>query len=195
MQHWTLTTSQVGRDGMKAHERIRGKTFNQQTVAFGEQILFKPRQTSGPQQKLAVNWLDGCWTRSQHEHRRPHREHQCRSDIRGETKKNARNCELLLGILGNLDACKADAWKSIPTPQHQPDTSPNGELRSGGWTDNDEKQERGHIHGEDASRLSLERHWAARSCLVINHTRRSAEPGSPPGRKTNLHTRNVSKTT
>ena len=58
---WTLTTLHVGSDGTTAHQRIRGKPFNQQIAAFGEQILFKPHKTTGPQQKLALNWLDGCW--------------------------------------------------------------------------------------------------------------------------------------
>ena len=30
-------------------------------AAFGKQNLFKPNTTAGPLQKLAVNWLDGCW--------------------------------------------------------------------------------------------------------------------------------------
>ena len=58
---WTLTTFHVGNDGMTAHQRIRGKPLSQQIAAFGEQILFKPHKTAGPQQKLVVNWLDGCW--------------------------------------------------------------------------------------------------------------------------------------
>ena len=58
---WTLTTFHVGGGGMTAHQRIRGKPFKQQIAASGEQILFKPHKTAGPQQKLAVNWLDGCW--------------------------------------------------------------------------------------------------------------------------------------
>ena len=58
---WTLTTFHVGSDGMTTHQRIRGKPFNQQIAAFGEHILFKPHKTTGPQQKLALNWLDGCW--------------------------------------------------------------------------------------------------------------------------------------
>ena len=57
---WTLTTFHVGSDGMTAHQRIRGKPVNQQIAAFGEQILFKPHKTTGPQQKLVVNLLDGC---------------------------------------------------------------------------------------------------------------------------------------
>ena len=51
---WTLTTFHVGSDGKTAHQRIRGKPFNQQIAAFGEQILLKP-----------------------HENGRTHREQQC----------------------------------------------------------------------------------------------------------------------
>ena len=58
---WTLTTFHVGSDGKTAHQRIRGKPFIQQIAAFGEQILLKPHKTAGPLQKLAVNWMDGCW--------------------------------------------------------------------------------------------------------------------------------------
>ena len=57
---WTLTTFHVGSDGKTAHQRIRGQPFNQQIVAFGEQILLKPHKTIGPQQKLAVKRMDGC---------------------------------------------------------------------------------------------------------------------------------------
>ena len=57
---WTLTTSYIGSDGMTAHQRTRGKPFNQQIAALGEQILFWPHKIAGPQQKLAVNWMDGC---------------------------------------------------------------------------------------------------------------------------------------
>ena len=56
-----MTTFHVGSDGKTAHQRITGKPFNQQVAAFGEQILFKPQKTAGPQQKLAVNGMDGCW--------------------------------------------------------------------------------------------------------------------------------------
>ena len=54
----TLTTLHVGNNGMTAHQRVRGKPGNQQIAAFGEQIVFKPHKTTGPQLKLAVNWLD-----------------------------------------------------------------------------------------------------------------------------------------
>ena len=57
---WVLAAFHVGGDGMTAHQRIRSNPFNQHIAALGEQILFKPHKTSGPQQKLAVNWLDGC---------------------------------------------------------------------------------------------------------------------------------------
>ena len=46
---WPLTTFHVGSDGKTAHQRIRGTPFNQQIAAFGEQILFKPHNTTGPQ--------------------------------------------------------------------------------------------------------------------------------------------------
>ena len=55
------TGATIGSDGITAHQRIRGKAFNQQIAASGEQIFFKPHKTTGPQHKLAVNWLDGCW--------------------------------------------------------------------------------------------------------------------------------------
>ena len=65
---------------MTAHQRIKGKPFNQQIAALGDQILFKPHKTAGPRQKLAVNWLDGCWlgfnTRTGE-----HREQQCSSGV------------------------------------------------------------------------------------------------------------------
>ena len=56
-----LTPFHVGGDGMTAHQRIRGKPISQQIAAFGEQFQLKPHKTTGPQQKLVVNWLDGCW--------------------------------------------------------------------------------------------------------------------------------------
>ena len=58
---WTLTTFHVGGDEMTAHQRMRGKPFNQQIAAFGELIFLRLHKTSGPQQQLAVNWFDGCW--------------------------------------------------------------------------------------------------------------------------------------
>ena len=102
---WTLTTFHVSSDGTTAHQRIRGKPFNQQIAAFGEQILFKPHKTTGPQQKLAVNWMDGCWLGF---NTRPG-EHivsnnaavvTCRN-IRRRSKEERWSRELLLGILGN----------------------------------------------------------------------------------------------
>ena len=44
-----------------AHQRTRGKPFNYRLQHSVSKILFKPHKTTGPQQKLAVNWLDGCW--------------------------------------------------------------------------------------------------------------------------------------
>ena len=66
---------------MTAHQRIRGKPFNQQIAAFGEQILFKPLKTAGPQQKLAVNWLGRLLARFRHDGGRTHRERQCSSGV------------------------------------------------------------------------------------------------------------------
>ena len=50
---WTLTTFHFGSNGMKAHQRVRGRPFSQQTAAFGEQLLFKPDKTVGPRCELA----------------------------------------------------------------------------------------------------------------------------------------------
>ena len=90
---------------MSAHQRIRGKPFNQQIAAFGEQILFKPHKTTGPQQKLAVKWMDGCWlgfnTRAgKHIVGNNTAVVACRS-IRRRNKEERWNREMLLGVLGN----------------------------------------------------------------------------------------------
>ena len=108
---WTLTTFHVGSDGT-APQRIRGKPFNQQIAALGEQILFKPRKTTGPQQELAVNWMDGCWlgfsTRTgEHIVSNTALVLTCRS-IRRRNKEERWNREM-------FGVCKTDAWKSIPT--------------------------------------------------------------------------------
>ena len=58
---WTLTTYQKGADGMTAHQRIRGKTFNVQIAAFGEAVLFKPHRDGGRLMKSAPEWRDGIW--------------------------------------------------------------------------------------------------------------------------------------
>ena len=102
---WTLMTFHDGSDRMTTHQRTKGKPFDQQVATFGEHILFKPHKTAGPQQKLAVNWLDGCWlgfnTRTG--------EYivgniatvvSCRS-IRRRNKEEHWNRGILLGILGN----------------------------------------------------------------------------------------------
>ena len=101
---WTLTTFHVGSDGKTAHQRIRGKPFNQQVAAFGEPILFKPHKTTGPQQKLAVNWMDGCWLgfntiTGEHIVSNSAAVVTCRS-IRRRNKEERWNREMLLGILG-----------------------------------------------------------------------------------------------
>ena len=102
---WTLTTLHIGSDCMTAHQRFRGKPFNQQIVAFGEQILFKPHKTAGPHQKLAVNGMDGCWlgfnTRTgEHIVGNNAAVVTCRS-IRRRNKEDRWNRERLWGILGN----------------------------------------------------------------------------------------------
>ena len=79
--------------------------FAQQIAAFGEQIFFKRQKTSGPQQKLAVNWLDGCWlgfnTRTgEHIVSNKAALTKCRS-IRRRNKEDRWNRDMLLYILGN----------------------------------------------------------------------------------------------
>ena len=102
---WTLTTFHVGSDGTTAHQRIRGKPFNQLIAAFGAQILFKPHKTTGLQQTLAVNWMDGCWLgfnkrTGEHIVRNNAAVVACRS-IRRRDKEERWHREMLLGILGN----------------------------------------------------------------------------------------------
>ena len=102
---WTLTTFHVGSDGKTERQRIRGKPFNQLIAAFGAQILFKPHKTTGPQQKLAVNWMDGCWLgfntrKGEHIVCNNAAVVACRS-IRRRNKEERWNREMLLVILGN----------------------------------------------------------------------------------------------
>ena len=102
---WTLTTFHVGSDGKTEHQRIRGKPFIQQIAAFGGQILFEPHKTAGLLQKLAVNWMDGCWlgfnTRTgEHVVSNNAAVVTCRS-IRRRNKEERWNRERLLGKLGN----------------------------------------------------------------------------------------------
>ena len=115
---WTATTSHVGSDGEAAHQRIRGKPLNQQIAAFGEQILFKPHKTSGPQQKLAVNWMDGCWlgfnTRTSNNAALV----TCRS-IRRRNKEERWNRELLLGIHGTPRSLHDGRVEVDPDPAAQ----------------------------------------------------------------------------
>ena len=71
---WTLTTLQFGSDGKRAHQRIRGKPFNQQ---IGEQILFEPLKDNWTTAETRCE-LDGrLLARFQHENGRTHREQQC----------------------------------------------------------------------------------------------------------------------
>ena len=102
---WSLTTLHVDSEGMTAHQRVRGKPLNQQIAAFGEQILVKPRKTAGVQQKLAANWLDGCWLvfnmrTGEHIVSNTAAVVSCRS-IRRRSKEERWNRDMMLGILGN----------------------------------------------------------------------------------------------
>ena len=141
---WTLTTFHVGSDGMTAHERIRGAPFNQQIAAFGEQILFKPHKTAGPQQKLVVNWLDGCWlgfnTRTG-EHIVSNNEAvvSCRS-IRRRNKEERWDRGVLLGIRGNPWKLQDGRLDVDIRPRSAGQMHSNDERRSGGQTDSDENQ-------------------------------------------------------
>ena len=90
---------------MTAHQRIRGKPFNQQIAVFGKPVLFQPHKTAGPQQELAVNWLDGYWlgfnTRTgEHIVSNKAPVTSCRSIRRG-SEGESWNRDMLLGILGN----------------------------------------------------------------------------------------------
>ena len=74
---WTLTTFHIGSDGKTAHQRIRGKPFNQQIAAFGDQNPVQTEQDCGTTTEVRRE-LDG-WllTWFQHEDWRTHREQQC----------------------------------------------------------------------------------------------------------------------
>ena len=127
MRHGHLMTFHVGSDGMTVHQSIRSKPFNQQIAAFGEQILFKPHKTTGPQQKLAVNWTDGCWfgfnTRMS--------EHSL-SSIRRRNTEERWNFEMLLGILGNPWSLQDGRVESRPcrTSQMPSSGEPGGSGRT-----------------------------------------------------------------
>ena len=143
---WTVTTFHVGSDGKTDHQRIRGKPFNQQTAAFGEQILFKPHKTTGPQHKLAVNWMDGCWlgfnTRTgEHIVSNNAAVVSCRS-IRGRNKEERWNREMLLAILGNPWSLQDGTRGRRSRPCCTGQMSSEGEPGGSGRTDSDEKQDR-----------------------------------------------------
>ena len=152
----TLTTLHVGSDGKTAHQRIRGKPFNQQIAAFGEQIFFKAHKTTGPQQKLAVNWMDGCWL-GFNTRRRRHREQQCSGgDVpqHSETKQG-RTLEPRTAV-GNTRkslefARRTRGARSRPCSTSQ--ISSDGEPGGSGRNDSDEDQERRerqtHLHHEE----------------------------------------------
>ena len=145
---------------MTAHQRIRGEQFAQQIAAFGEQIFFKKQKTSGPQQKLAVNWLDGCWlgfnTRTE-EHIVSNKAAltKCRS-IRRRNKEDRTYSE-------TRGVCRTDVWRSITTLRNQPEPSRC-------LTDNDETQERRERqtplhHEEDGSEFGAT--LGCKGCLEI----------------------------
>ena len=148
---WTLTTFHLGGDGMTANQRIRGKQVNQQIAAFGEQIFFNPRKTAGPQQKLAVNWLDGCclgFNTRKHIVSDSAAVVSCRS-IRWRNKEERWNRDMLLGIVGNPWSLQ-DGHLEV-TLQRWPDTF---RLRIQKWRpDSDENQRRRqrqtHLHHEE----------------------------------------------
>ena len=117
---WTLTTFHVGSDGTTAHQRIRSKPFNQQITACAEQIQCKPHKTTGTQQKLAVNWLDGCWlgfnTRTgEHLVSNIAAVVSCRS-IQKRNKEERWNRHVLLGILGNRRSSQHGRVEVDPNP-------------------------------------------------------------------------------
>ena len=105
---------------MTAHQRIRGKPFNQQIAAFGEQILFKPLKTVRPQQTLFVNWLDVCWlgfnTRTgEHIVSNNAAVVSCRS-IRRQNEEEHWNGDMMLGILGNPWSLQDGRMEVVPNP-------------------------------------------------------------------------------
>ena len=152
---WTLTTFHVGSDGT-APQRIRGKPFNQQFAALGMQILFKPHKTTGPQQKLAMNWMDSCWlgfyTRTgEHIVSNTATVVTCRS-IRRRNKEERWNREMLLGMLGNPwslqdGRVEVDPWRFRPNVQRR---EPGKKIMADAFS-----SRRGWC-------LNLERRWAAR---------------------------------
>ena len=83
-------------------------------------ILFKPHKTTGPQQKFAVNWMDGCWlgfnTRTgEHIVSNKVAVVACRS-IRRRNKEERWNREVQLGILGNSWSLQYGRVEVDPNP-------------------------------------------------------------------------------
>ena len=142
---WTLTTFHVG-------SRIRGRPLNQQIAAFGGQFLFKPHKTAGPQQKLAVNWMDGCWldfnTRTvEHIVSNNAAVVTCRS-IRKRNKEERWNRDVLLGVFGNPRSLQDGRVEVNPKPHSASQISSGGEP--GGSGQNQERRERQtHLHHEE----------------------------------------------
>ena len=113
------------------------KPFNQQIEAFDEQIPFKPHTTVGPQQKLAVNWLDGCWlgfnTRTGEHIASDKAAVVLSRSIRGQSKVERWNRDVLLGILGNPWSLHGGRVKVDPNPITPPKYIPmvNPEAEAG----------------------------------------------------------------
>ena len=123
--------------------RFTNNPFFQQIAAFGEQILFKPHWAAGPQQKLAVKWLDGCWlgfnTRTGENIESNAALVSCCS-IRRRNKEERWNRDMLLGILGNPWSLQDGRMEVGPQPRSAGQKHSDGESRSGGRTDSDENQ-------------------------------------------------------
>ena len=100
------TTLHVGSDGMTAHQRIRGKVFNQQIAAFGEQILFQTTQDCGTTAEPRCEPVGRlCWlgnTRTGEDIVSNNAAVVVCRSIRRRNKEERWNRAMLLGVLGNL---------------------------------------------------------------------------------------------
>ena len=56
-----LTRGEVGKDGITAYERIKGKKAKLQGMEFAEGVLWKRRREGGPLGKLTCMWEDGVF--------------------------------------------------------------------------------------------------------------------------------------
>ena len=154
---WTLTIFLFGSDGKAAHQRIRDKPFNQQIVAFGEPILFKPRKPTGPQQKLAVNWMDGCllgFNTRTGQHIVSNKAAVADMPQHSETKQR-RTLESRSAVGNSRKSLEFAGWTrgSRSRPCCTGQISSDGEPRGSRRTDSDENQERRerqtHLHHEE----------------------------------------------